>query len=66
MYASLLLANIAQILLIQNWIAGPISIIVFILFYTFRSRAEEKMMMERFGDQYREYKKATGAILPNL
>jgi protein-S-isoprenylcysteine O-methyltransferase Ste14 len=66
MYASLLLANIAQILLIQNWIAGPISIIVFILFYTFRSRAEEKMMIESFGDQYREYKKATGAILPKL
>jgi protein-S-isoprenylcysteine O-methyltransferase Ste14 len=66
MYASLLLANIAQILLIQNWIAGPIGIIVFILFYTFRSQAEEQMMMERFGDQYREYKEATGAILPKL
>jgi protein-S-isoprenylcysteine O-methyltransferase Ste14 len=66
MYASLLLANIAQILLIQNWIAGPIGIIVFILFYTFRSQAEEQMMMERFGDQYREYKKATGTILPKL
>ena len=66
MYASLLLANIAQILLIQNWIAGPISIIMFILFYKFRSSAEEKMMMEKFGDQYREYKKTTGGILPKL
>jgi protein-S-isoprenylcysteine O-methyltransferase Ste14 len=66
MYASLLLANIAQILLIQNWIAGPIGIIVFILFYTFRSQAEEKMMIERFGDQYRAYKKTTGVLLPIL
>jgi protein-S-isoprenylcysteine O-methyltransferase Ste14 len=64
MYASLLIANIAQILLIQDWIAGPISIIMFILFYTFRSQAEEKMMIEKFGDQYRDYKKATGGILP--
>jgi len=66
MYASLLLANIAQILLIQNWIAGPISLIMFTFFYTFRSSAEEKMMMERFGDQYSAYKKATGGILPRL
>jgi protein-S-isoprenylcysteine O-methyltransferase Ste14 len=66
MYASLLLESIAQMFLLQNWVAGPISIIVFILFYTFRSKAEEKMMLERFGDQYREYKKATGGILPKL
>jgi protein-S-isoprenylcysteine O-methyltransferase Ste14 len=66
MYASLLLANIAQILLIQNWIAGPIAIIMFIPFYALRSRAEEKMMMEKFGDPYREYKKITGGILPKL
>jgi protein-S-isoprenylcysteine O-methyltransferase Ste14 len=66
MYASLLIANIAQVLLIQNWIAGPISIIMFIIFYTFRSQAEEKMMIEKFGDPYREYRKATGGLLPKL
>lgn len=64
MYGSLLLQNIAQLLLLQNWIAGPISIVLFIPLYIFRSSAEEKMLMERFGDQYREYKKATGGILP--
>jgi protein-S-isoprenylcysteine O-methyltransferase Ste14 len=66
MYASLLLANIAQILLIPNWIAGPTSLIMFIFFYLFRSRAEEKMMVEKFGDEYRGYQKATGRILPKL
>lgn len=66
MYASLLAANIAQILLIQNWIAGPIGIIMFTFFYTLRSRAEEKMMTKRVGDEYSEYKKATGGILPKL
>jgi protein-S-isoprenylcysteine O-methyltransferase Ste14 len=66
MYASLLLANIAQVLLIQNWVAGPASVITFIFFYLFRSRAEEKMMVEKFGDEYRTYQKATGGIVPRL
>lgn len=39
---------------------------MFILFYTFRTRAEEKMLTEKFGDPYREYKKATGGIFPKL
>jgi protein-S-isoprenylcysteine O-methyltransferase Ste14 len=64
MYASLLLQSIAQMLLLQNWIAGPAGLFMFIPFYIFRSRAEEKMMIERFGDQYREYKRTTGSILP--
>lgn len=64
MYASQAVWAIAQVLLIQNWIAGPASLILFFLFYRFRSRAEEKMMLEKFGDQYRVYMKATGGILP--
>lgn len=64
MYASQFIWSLAQILLIQNWIAGPVGLIVFVPFYIFRSGAEERMMLEKFGDQYREYKKATGGILP--
>jgi protein-S-isoprenylcysteine O-methyltransferase Ste14 len=66
MYASQLVWAIAQILLIQNWIAGPGSLIFFIPFYILRSKAEEQMMLEKFGDQYREYKTVTGGILPRL
>ena len=66
MYASLLLANIAQMLLLQNWLAGPIGIVVFVPFYAARRGAEEQMMLERFGDRYREYTKGTGGILPRL
>ncbi len=33
---------IAQILPLQNWLVGPIYLIVFIPFYIFRVRAEEK------------------------
>jgi protein-S-isoprenylcysteine O-methyltransferase Ste14 len=27
---------------------------------------EEEMMLERFGDEYREYKRRTGRFLPRL
>jgi len=64
MYASQLVWAIAQIMLIQNWIAGPASLILFIPFYILRKNAEEKMMLEKFSGPYREYMKATGGILP--
>ncbi len=66
MYASQLAWAIAQILLIQNWIAGLGSLILFVPFYLLRRRAEEKMMLEKFGDIYHEYMKSTGGIVPKL
>jgi protein-S-isoprenylcysteine O-methyltransferase Ste14 len=64
MYASQWLWVIAQSLLLQNWIAGFLSVLVWILFYLLRVAAEEKMMLETFGDEYREYMKKTGAVFP--
>ena len=66
MYTSQWLVAFAQILLLQNWLAGPIGLIVFIPFYILRVQAEEKMMLDTFGDQYRDYLKKTGAVLPKL
>jgi protein-S-isoprenylcysteine O-methyltransferase Ste14 len=64
MYASQWVSALAQILLLQNWLAGPISLIVFIPSYLLRVRAEEKMMLDTFGDQYREYMKKVGGVIP--
>ncbi len=64
MYLSQLFWAIAQILLIQNWLAGPLSLFFFIPFYFLRSSAEEKMMLERFGEAYRDYIKSTGGLIP--
>jgi len=64
MYASQWIWVIAQPLLLQNWIAGFLNLLVFILFYTLRVRAEEKMMLDTFGDEYREYMNKTGAVFP--
>lgn len=64
MYASQFVEGLAQLLLLQNWIAGPGGLLVFILFYLLRLPAEEQMMLEKFGDQYRAYMKTTGTIFP--
>ncbi len=66
MYASQWIWVIAQPLLIQNWLAGFLDLFVFITFYFLRVRAEEKMMLDTFGDEYREYMNKTGAVFPKL
>jgi protein-S-isoprenylcysteine O-methyltransferase Ste14 len=66
LYASQWLWVVAQILLLQNWLAGPIGLIVFIFFYILRVPAEEKMMLDTFGDRYREYAEKTGAVIPKF
>jgi protein-S-isoprenylcysteine O-methyltransferase Ste14 len=66
MYASQWIWVFAQILLLWNWVAGPLDLLFFIPFYILRVRAEEKMMLDTFGDQYREYMKKTGAVIPGL
>jgi protein-S-isoprenylcysteine O-methyltransferase Ste14 len=66
MYASQWIWVFAQPLLLQNWIAGFLNLLVFIPFYFLRVRAEEKMMLDTFGDEYREYMNKTGAVFPNF
>jgi protein-S-isoprenylcysteine O-methyltransferase Ste14 len=66
MYASMWLGALAQILLLQNWLAGPLNLIFFAVFYFMRVQAEEKMMLDTFGNQYREYMNKTGSVIPLL
>ena len=66
MYASQWLWVIAQPLLLQNWIAGLVNLIIFIPFYVLRVQAEEQMMINKFGEDYRTYMKRTGAVLPKI
>ena len=66
MYASQWLLVIAQPLLLQNWIAGFLNLLVFIPFYFLRVKAEEELMIEQFGDQYRAYMQKVGAVFPKI
>ncbi len=66
MYASQWLWVIAQPLLLQNWIAGLVNLLIFIPFYILRVQAEEKMMIDKFGEDYRAYMKRTGGVIPKV
>ncbi|MFN8400914.1 MAG: protein-S-isoprenylcysteine O-methyltransferase [Anaerolineales bacterium] len=66
MYASQWLWVLAQPLLLQNWLAGFINLLVFIPFYLLRVQAEEQMMIDRFGEQYKTYMTKTGRVIPKL
>ncbi len=66
MYASQILWSVAQILLLQNWIAGFASLLVFFPFYFMRVKPEEQLMLERFGDQYRSYMQEVGGVFPKF
>jgi protein-S-isoprenylcysteine O-methyltransferase Ste14 len=64
MYASQWLWVIAQGLLLQNWLAGCLNLVIFIPFYFLRVRAEEELMLDSFGDQYRDYMNKVGGVIP--
>ena len=66
MYASQWLLVIAQPLLLQNWIAGFLNLLVFIAFYLLRVKAEEQLMIEQFGESYRTYMQKVGAVFPKM
>ena len=66
MYAAHLLWALAQPLLLHNWIAGFSFLAVVIPHYLLRIGDEEKMMLDKFGDEYSEYMKKTGRFFPKL
>jgi protein-S-isoprenylcysteine O-methyltransferase Ste14 len=66
MYAAHLVWAFGQILILHNWIAGYSFIVTMLPFYFYRSRREEEMLIEEFGDEYREYKQKTGALFPKF
>ncbi len=66
MYTAIFLYAVAQVLLLANWIAGPACLIAFTLMYLFRIKPEEKMMLEKFGDQYSLYMQRTKRLVPGV
>jgi protein-S-isoprenylcysteine O-methyltransferase Ste14 len=66
MYTAFFIIGIGFFLLSTNWLVGIIYLGTLSLMYMVRISAEEKMMLDRFGDDYRQYMKKTGRILPRL
>lgn len=65
-YASLWLIVIAQPLLVQHWIYGLSGLPTFALLFFHRLQREEQMMINAFGDQYRDYMRRVGAVIPRI
>ena len=66
MYAAHMVWAIGQIMILHNWIAGYSFIVTMLPFYFYRTRKEEEMLIEEFGDEYREYRQKTGALFPKF
>jgi len=65
MYSGLLLCAIGASLVSSNWplIGASVAATIVILL---RIRKEEAMMVERFGEAYRQFQKRTGMLFPNV
>lgn len=66
MYSAFWLWAAAQALLLPNWFAGLSGIVGFGTLFFCRVGREERLMMETFGDQYRQYMARTRRIIPGL
>ena len=56
----------STLLISANWLIGLTWIGMTILEIVSRIHFEENLMLEYFGDQYREYMNRTGRLLPKL
>jgi protein-S-isoprenylcysteine O-methyltransferase Ste14 len=66
MYASFLLWSLGQVFLLPNWITGLAGMFGFCILYFGRVGREEKLMLEKFGDDYREYMMHTKRLVPYI
>lgn len=66
MYSAFWLWAIAQAFLLPNWVAGPSGLVGFGTLYFFRVAHEENLMLEAFGQQYKDYMNGTGRLFPRL
>jgi protein-S-isoprenylcysteine O-methyltransferase Ste14 len=63
-YLAFLLMQISVLLITANWFIGLCGIAIIISVIVIRIPEEEKLLTEQFGDEYRNYKNNTGALLP--
>jgi protein-S-isoprenylcysteine O-methyltransferase Ste14 len=66
MYTGFFTLGIGFFLLAANWMVGIIYTGTLLVMYLARVSREEEMMLDRFGDTYRQYMKKTGRLLPRL
>ena len=66
MYSAFWLWALSQALLLPNWVAGSAGIVGFGVLFFGRLGREERMMLEKFGNEYRVYMARTHRIIPGI
>ncbi len=66
MYTSIFLYALGQALVVPNWIVGPANLVAFFVLFAVRVQSEEKMMADKFGDEYRNYLTKTKRLVPGI
>ncbi len=66
MYAAIYVISIGLSLLSANWLMAVAFLLPFTIGVFVRLPSEEEMMIEQFGDTYREYMKRTGRLIPRF
>ena len=65
-YLAFLLMQISVLLLTLNWFIGLCGIAIILSVIAIRVPEEERLLVDQFGDEYREYMQRTGRLLPRL
>lgn len=65
-YASLWLVALAQPLLVHHFVCGFAGLVGFALLFLYRLPREEGMMLDAYGDEYRDYMRRVGGLVPRF
>jgi len=66
MYSAYFILFLAAFLISRNWLAGATGLAIILMLMTVRRIREEALLVQRFGEQYRRYRGATGMFVPRL
>jgi protein-S-isoprenylcysteine O-methyltransferase Ste14 len=66
MYTAFFLYAFGQALVLPNWVAAPSYLVAFAILFALRVGAEERMMLETFGNEYTSYMARTKRLVPGL
>ena len=66
MYLAFLLYGLGQALVVPNWVAGPVYPLAMAILVAMRMPAEERLMLDKFGEAYSAYMARTRRIVPGI
>jgi protein-S-isoprenylcysteine O-methyltransferase Ste14 len=64
MYLAYCVLFVSAFLISENWVIGLTGLAIIGMLMTVRRVQEERLLIERFGDFYREYRDKTGTFIP--